>query len=91
MTKQLIEAKAAIRGIDVLTTAIKKLRTEETQLTTIHSDLCRLCLVAKCFKPALKFLDVDMTCVTHTDEQVIYVIYVIKELFERNVVAYSRT
>ncbi|XP_073968774.1 COP9 signalosome subunit 3 [Rhodnius prolixus] len=69
VTKQLIEAKAAIRGIDVLTTAIKKLRTEETQLTTIHSDLCRLCLVAKCFKPALKFLDVDMTCVTHTDEQ----------------------
>lgn len=36
----------------------------ENQLTSIHADLCQLCLVAKCFKPALQILDVDIVSIS---------------------------
>jgi len=42
-----------------LQTAITKLQAHPLQLTSVHSDLCQLCLMAKCVKPALQFLDVD--------------------------------
>jgi len=49
------------RGISLLAKAIERLQTSPTQLTLAHADLCMLCLKAKNFKPALKFLDFDIT------------------------------
>lgn len=57
-----------LRGIELLTVAINKIQTSPSQLTLIHADLCQLCLVAKCFKPALKFLDIDITTIATADE-----------------------
>nr|XP_031532097.1 COP9 signalosome complex subunit 3 isoform X2 [Vicugna pacos] len=49
-----------LRGIGVLRQAIDKMQMNTNQLTSVHADLCQLCLLAKCFKPALPYLDVDM-------------------------------
>lgn len=57
----LIELKQPIKGIYLLQKAISKLQLHDSQLTSIHADLCQLCLLAKCFKPALELLDVDIT------------------------------
>ena len=61
LTQSLIERHQAIRGIDILTKAINKVQLHQSQFTSIHSDLCQLCLISKCVKPALAFLDVDVT------------------------------
>nr|CAG4651763.1 EOG090X04TU [Triops cancriformis] len=58
--QSLLDRNLAIRGIDVLMKAIEKARLSETQLTSIHADLCQLCLAAKCLQPALQFLDIDI-------------------------------
>lgn len=50
-----------MKGIYLLQRAISKLQLFDTQLTSIHADLCQICLAAKCFKPALEVLDVDIT------------------------------
>jgi len=60
-TESLIHSKQLFRGIVHLQTAITKVQANPLQLTSIHSDLCQLCLVAKCVKPAIQFLDVDFT------------------------------
>ncbi|TRY64551.1 hypothetical protein DNTS_008226 [Danionella cerebrum] len=49
-----------LRGIGILTQAIDKMQMNSNQLTSVHADLCQLCLLAKCFKPAVGFLDLDM-------------------------------
>ncbi|XP_054286269.1 COP9 signalosome complex subunit 3-like [Macrosteles quadrilineatus] len=69
LTRVLIEMKAAIRGISLLKLAIRKIQTSEAQLTSIHADLCQLCLKAKCFKPALEFLDTDITTISEEGSQ----------------------
>lgn len=61
LTKCLIEQKQAFRGIGLLTLAIEKIQKQSSELTSIHSDLIQLCLVVKCFKPALKYLDTTVT------------------------------
>ena len=71
VTQQLIEAKSPMRGIELISIAIKKLQTDDSQLTMVHADLCQLCLLAKCFKPALKFLDIDITAIA-TQEVCLY-------------------
>nr|XP_033770168.1 COP9 signalosome complex subunit 3 isoform X4 [Geotrypetes seraphini] len=60
LTNALVERKQALRGISILRQAIDKMQMNTNQLTSIHADLCQLCLLAKCFKPALSYLDVDM-------------------------------
>ncbi|XP_045480449.1 COP9 signalosome complex subunit 3 [Harmonia axyridis] len=60
-TKYLISTKQPMLGITVLRKAIFKLRLNDSQLTSIHADICQLCLLAKCMKPALDFLDIDIT------------------------------
>ncbi|KRT86459.1 hypothetical protein AMK59_1737, partial [Oryctes borbonicus] len=50
-----------MKGILLLKKAISKLQLYDSQLTSIHADLCQLCLLAKCFKPALQVLNVDIT------------------------------
>lgn len=61
-----------IQGIQILSQAIDKIRLFDTQLTFIHADLCQLSLCAKLFKPALKFLDVDITAIQNTDVSLYY-------------------
>ncbi|KAJ8972781.1 hypothetical protein NQ317_009234 [Molorchus minor] len=61
LTNYLLEQRQPLRGILLLHKAISKLRLFDSQLTSIHADLCQLCLLAKCFKPALKILDIDIT------------------------------
>uniref|UniRef100_A0A1B6DHF8 COP9 signalosome complex subunit 3 n=1 Tax=Clastoptera arizonana TaxID=38151 RepID=A0A1B6DHF8_9HEMI len=69
LTKNLIDMKNPIRGIDLIRKAIKKIQTSDSQLTSIHADLCQLCLLAKCFKPALEFLDIDITTISEEGQQ----------------------
>lgn len=61
LTKALVERHEDIRGISLLCKAIQKIQLFPSQLTSIHADLCQLCLLAKCMKPALQFLDIDVT------------------------------
>ncbi|RXN25992.1 COP9 signalosome complex subunit 3 [Labeo rohita] len=49
-----------LRGISILKQAIDKMQMNTNQLTSVHADLCQLCLLAKCFKPAVPFLELDM-------------------------------
>uniref|UniRef100_A0A3Q4ANW7 COP9 signalosome complex subunit 3 n=1 Tax=Mola mola TaxID=94237 RepID=A0A3Q4ANW7_MOLML len=49
-----------LRGVVILKQAIDKMQMNTNQLTSVHADLCQLCLLAKCFKPALPFLELDM-------------------------------
>jgi len=58
---ELCSRKMALRGIKLFTMAIQKLQTHSSQLTSIHADLCQLCLDARCLKPSFKFLDVEIT------------------------------
>ncbi|XP_013420972.1 COP9 signalosome complex subunit 3 [Lingula anatina] len=60
-TENLVTRRQPIRGISVLCKAVTKIQLHSSQLTSIHADLCQLCLLAKCFKPALQFLDADIT------------------------------
>lgn len=69
LTRNLIEMKSPIRGIDLLRRAIRKIQLADSQLTSIHADLCQLCLLAKCFKPALSFLDTDISTISYEGQQ----------------------
>lgn len=60
LTKALISKKLPFKGIFLLRKAIDKIQVKLTQLTSIHTDLCLLCLVAKSMQPALKYLDADI-------------------------------
>lgn len=61
LTNYLVEQRQPLKGIILLQKALSKLRLFDSQLTSVHADLCQLCLLAKCFKPALQILDVDIT------------------------------
>ncbi|XP_013185554.1 COP9 signalosome complex subunit 3 [Amyelois transitella] len=63
LTDCLVEVKKPIRGIEILKKAIRKIQLFDSQLTSIHADLCQLCLLSKCMKPALEFLDTDVTAI----------------------------
>ena len=52
--------------------AIRKMRLNESQLTSVHADLLQLCLMAKNLKPALEFLNVDVTDISSEVCQVSY-------------------
>ena len=68
LTAYIIKHKLpAIKGLLLLSQAIDKIRLFETQLTSIHADLCQLSLCAKVFNPALKFLDIDITEIAATE------------------------
>jgi COP9 signalosome complex subunit 3 len=57
----LLSSGRAVKGIAVLSKAIDKVQMHPAHLTSIHSDLCQLCLVAQCLKPAVSLLDRDIT------------------------------
>ncbi|XP_052265746.1 COP9 signalosome complex subunit 3-like [Dreissena polymorpha] len=60
-THNLVERKQPNRGIPILVMAINKIQLFPAQLTSIHADLCQLCLLSKNLKPALQFMNVDIT------------------------------
>uniref|UniRef100_A0A673J3U8 COP9 signalosome complex subunit 3 n=1 Tax=Sinocyclocheilus rhinocerous TaxID=307959 RepID=A0A673J3U8_9TELE len=60
LTTALVERKQPLRGISIIKQAIDKMQMNTNQLTSVHADLCQLCLLAKCFKPAVPFLELDM-------------------------------
>jgi COP9 signalosome complex subunit 3 len=60
-TRLVIDSKKSIRGIETVKLAIQKLQPSPYCLTSMHADLAQLCLVSKCFKPALPFLDSDIS------------------------------
>ena len=60
-TQCLVERNLSTRGIVPLTKAICKARMNETQLTSIHSNLLQLCLMAQNLKPAMEFLNIDIS------------------------------
>ena len=49
--------------------AVKKLQPSPSSLTPVHSDLAKLCLVSKCFAPALPFLNTDITIISKENQQ----------------------
>jgi len=61
LAQSLVERHIPEKGIALLVQAIHKARLNESQLTSTHADLLQLCLIAKNVKPALEFLDVDIT------------------------------
>ncbi|KAI8440207.1 hypothetical protein MSG28_001590 [Choristoneura fumiferana] len=61
LTDHLVDLKQPIKGIEILKKAIRKIQLFDSQLTSIHADLCQLCLLSKCMKPAIEFLDTDVT------------------------------
>lgn len=61
LTNHLVEIKQPIKGIEILKKAIRKIQLFDSQLTSIHADLCQLCLLSKCMKPALEYLNTDVT------------------------------
>lgn len=65
----MVELKTPIQGIGLLRQAIKKIQSTDSQLTSIHAALFQLCLLAKCFKPSLEFLDVEVTSISQESGQ----------------------
>ena len=46
--------------IPALLKAITKIQLSETSLTSVHADVCKLCLASKCFSPAVNnLLNID--------------------------------
>lgn len=52
-TNQLVQRNTPVLGIPALLKAVVKLQMTEASLTSVHADVCRLCLAAKVFAPAL--------------------------------------
>ncbi|KAG7205429.1 hypothetical protein KM043_007422 [Ampulex compressa] len=69
LTQTLVELQVPLRGIELLRRAIRKIQLFDSQLTSIHADLYQLCLLSKCFKPALEFLDIDVTGISQEGGQ----------------------
>lgn len=63
-TRTIIELRKPESGIYTLERAITKLQESPTQLTTLHSELCLLCLLSKNFKPAIQVLNRDITTIS---------------------------
>ncbi|XP_076172267.1 COP9 signalosome subunit 3 [Ptiloglossa arizonensis] len=68
-TQKLVELEIPLRGIELLCRAIRKIQLFDSQLTSIHADLCQLCLLSKCFQPSLEFLDIDVTGISQEGGQ----------------------
>lgn len=69
LTDALIKTHRSVCGISFISSSIEKLQNHRSQLTSIHSDLCMLCLDSKCFQPAIRFLDIDHTEIKRTDDR----------------------
>lgn len=77
-TRWLVERKTPQRGIEILKKAIRKIQLFDSQLTSVHADLCQLSLLSKCLKPALELLDTDITSINQEVCICICYTYIIK-------------
>jgi len=59
----MVERKTPMKGIELIRRAIVRIQQNEAQLTSVHADLCQLCLLSTCLKPAIQLLDVDITSI----------------------------
>lgn len=66
-TSYLVKRKESILGVKIMAQAADKIRSSETQLTAVHSDLCQLSLCAKVFNLAIDCLDLDITSIASTE------------------------
>ena len=67
-TNYLVKNKVScIHAVSILQRAVLKIRFFDSQLTSVHADLCQLSLVAKVFDPALQLLDIDITGIASTE------------------------
>lgn len=82
-TNYLVETKQAIRGIDLLIRAIRKIQLFDSQLTSIHADLYQLCLLSKCMKPALELLDTDVTGISSEVAHILNQLYPLTRLYSK--------
>jgi len=57
LVQELLQRRTPMIGIHPLLQAIGKLQENEKCLTALHSDVCKLSLVSKCFHPVKKILD----------------------------------
>ncbi|XP_040567633.1 COP9 signalosome complex subunit 3 [Lepeophtheirus salmonis] len=57
--EECMRRQVPITAIQVLIKAIHNSQPQETTLTSLHAELCKLCLASKCLTPALPFLDLD--------------------------------
>ncbi|XP_059475246.1 COP9 signalosome complex subunit 3 [Neocloeon triangulifer] len=62
-SKWMVLRKTPMRGIEVLRKAISRIQQNKAQLTSVHADLCQLCMLSKCMKPAIELLDIDITSI----------------------------
>lgn len=63
-----MEIDQPLKGLEPLSRSIQKVQQSPTQLTSIHTDLCKLALIGKCLKPALTFLDIDITDISREND-----------------------
>lgn len=63
-TRVITEMRKPESGIYTLEQALLKLQESPSQLTTLHADLCLLCLLSKNFKPGLQVLNIDVTSIS---------------------------
>ncbi|CAB0029136.1 unnamed protein product [Trichogramma brassicae] len=78
ITNQLIDFGIAITGIKLMMKAIRKLQPPgkgESHLTAVHADLCKLCLASKCLKPALKYLEKDISQIETGEDAKYFLLY----------------
>ncbi|KAH7644350.1 cop9 signalosome complex subunit 3-like protein [Dermatophagoides farinae] len=68
LTEYLMEIDQPLKGLEPLSRSIQKVQQSPTQLTSIHTDLCKLALIGKCLKPALTFLDIDITDISREND-----------------------
>nr|XP_027202690.1 COP9 signalosome complex subunit 3-like [Dermatophagoides pteronyssinus] len=68
LTEYLMDNDQPLKGLDPLSKAIQKVQQSSTQLTSIHTDLLKLALIGKCLKPALTFLDIDITDISREND-----------------------
>lgn len=69
LTEDLVKKQRSIEGINIISISISKLQQHKLELTPLHSDLCKLCLDAKCYNPALDILEIDYTEIKNCEIQ----------------------
>lgn len=51
---ELVRRRTALHGIQPVLAALAKVRESAHSLSSLHADLCRLCLASRCLTPALR-------------------------------------
>lgn len=77
-TADLIDQNIPMKGVPILLKALTKFQLNNTQLTSVHADICQLCLLAKCFKPALALLDIDISGILMEVKVFLYVFLLLR-------------